>query len=246
MQVVDPQYSTLSVGFTLSRSLAESPLWKIWQERQMLEAERCDRYLCEQFHSDGKETQVKTKKSTTKRARRVPFAPDPINVAWNETMGRMNERLDLFEDWRPPEPVRPRTVCDQCVHVHDTYDSYNEEISYECLATTVAWSPVTGDPTWALCADVNDGECPKWEARAPVPEIQAGTGSDPYVSWDTPGVGSVETGMAYMYPTSPASCDMFPQPAAAWWPGVVATVLVIGSVVGWYVWFVAQHGWRWW
>jgi hypothetical protein len=84
---------------------------------------------------------------------------------------------------------------------------------------------VTGEATFAACVDVNDGECPKWEAR-PAPEIP-----------------SLEQVLA-----EPYAPEMFPQPDpnANWWIGVVLAGAVIAAGAGVYVWFVAQAGWRWW
>jgi hypothetical protein len=90
----------------------------------------------------------------------------------------------------------------------------------------MSWDLVEGLPEHALCADVNDGECPKWEARAP----------------------SIPSLAEVLAETEPPPVEMFPQPDphVNWWVGVVLAAAVIAAGVGVYVWFVSQNGWRWW
>ena len=160
-----------------------------------------------------------TKRKTTKRPTNDEFAAP---ADWD----RADRTTSLERPFKrsPSASERPRTVCADCEHVHDTYESYDKRLSYECTATPLWWSPVTGVPTWAMCADVNDGECPKWEAR-PAQE------PEPPVL-DEPPVGAVGPIL---------SLDEL-----SWWIGGVLAAALIVAGVGVYVWFVSQNGWRWW
>ena len=172
---------------------------------------------------------------TTKKQTKRALAPK---------IDEISERLKLFDadtvysltprgkQWLRDHPAeRPRTVCADCAHVHDTYDSYDEELVWECTATPLWWSPVTGEPTWALCTNVNDGECSKWEAKpGPLPKETALFPEDLF-----PG-GLV----------APPAPEMFPQPRPVWPVGVALTAAVLLAAFGGYVWFVSQNGWRWW
>jgi hypothetical protein len=115
------------------------------------------------------------------------------------------------------EPKRPRTVCVECAHM---------EIDFEqCCATVLAWDPVSGEPFLAQCADVNDGECAKWEAKPPIP---------PYVFPPQPELGAyVEMPVLSTPPATPV-----------WWIGVILCSVVVAAgaaICGWALW---ANGWH--
>lgn len=140
------------------------------------------------------------------------------------------------------EPKRPRTVCVECAHIRD---------GYECAATVLAWDVVSGIPLLAECDDVNDGECPKWEAKPPVDTSredcelreldrlleaakreQAAVGalsggSDPYTPVEQPVLSTLPAGPVWL------TWVVMP---------LLWTIIVAGvGIVGWAIW---QSGWR--